>query len=80
MRRVISETTRANVRRKFLPERAGRPVLQGVDLALHEGEALALIGPNAAGKSTLVNLLSGLLPVQSGRISFRGRDVTISTA
>jgi branched-chain amino acid transport system ATP-binding protein len=49
---------------------------QNLDLAFREGELTSIIGPNGAGKSTLVNLLSGHLPVQSGRISFRGRDVT----
>ncbi len=49
---------------------------QNLDLAFREGELTSIIGPNGAGKSTLVNLLSGHLPVQSGRIAFRGRDVT----
>ena len=41
-----------------------------------EGQALGIIGPNGAGKSTLFNLITGNIPVDSGRIEFRGQDVT----
>ena len=47
-----------------------------VDFTIGEGEFLALIGSNGAGKTTLVNLISGLLRPDSGRILFRGADVT----
>jgi iron complex transport system ATP-binding protein len=53
--------------------RSGRAVLHDVTLALHAGEALALVGPNAAGKSTLVRVLAGLLPIESGSVTFEGR-------
>jgi iron complex transport system ATP-binding protein len=53
--------------------RGRRTVLHGVSLALRAGEALALVGPNAAGKSTLVRTLAGLLPVVSGRVFFQDR-------
>ena len=56
-------------------ERGGRPVLDGVDLALAPGEALALIGPNAAGKSTLVRALAGLLPTAGGEVLLQGRPL-----
>ena len=49
---------------------------QDMSLALEAGVVTSIIGPNGAGKSTLINLLSGHLPVQSGRIVFRGTDVT----
>jgi branched-chain amino acid transport system ATP-binding protein len=49
---------------------------QDLDLALRSGELTSIIGPNGAGKSTLINLLTGHLPVQSGRIVFRGVEVT----
>ncbi|MGR3469253.1 MAG: ABC transporter ATP-binding protein [Shimia sp.] len=41
-----------------------------------EGQALGIIGPNGAGKSTLFNLITGNLRPDSGRVDFRGRDVT----
>src|SRR5262249_55645034 len=47
-----------------------------VDFTIGEGEVLALIGANGAGKTSLVNLISGLLRPDSGRILFRGVDVT----
>jgi len=47
-----------------------------VTLAVRPGERRALIGPNAAGKTTLFNLISGELPVTSGSIRLFGRDVT----
>ncbi len=50
--------------------------VDGVDLAVSEGEILALIGSNGAGKTTLVNLISGLIRPDAGRIRFQGRDVT----
>jgi ABC-type cobalamin/Fe3+-siderophores transport system ATPase subunit len=53
--------------------RGRRTVLHGVSLALRAGEALALVGPNAAGKSTLVGTLAGLLPVVSGRVFLQDR-------
>ncbi len=56
-------------------ERGRRAVLQGVDLALHPGEALALVGPNAAGKSTLVRALAGLRPAVGGEVLLEGRPL-----
>lgn len=48
----------------------------GVSLALRPGEIHALIGPNGAGKSTLMAQISGRLRPDSGKITFRGQDVT----
>lgn len=54
----------------------GLKAVDGVDFALEEGEIHALIGPNGAGKTTFVSLLSGRIPVQSGTIRLKGRDIT----
>ena len=51
-------------------------VLDGVSLSLAAGEAVGIVGPNGAGKTTLLNVLSGALAPDSGRVDFRGRDVT----
>ena len=47
-----------------------------VDFSIGEGEVVALIGSNGAGKTSLVNLITGLLQPDSGRILLRGADVT----
>jgi branched-chain amino acid transport system ATP-binding protein len=54
----------------------GLVAVDGVGLAVAPGERRALIGPNGAGKTTLFNLISGVLPVSSGRIRIFGDDVT----
>lgn len=58
----------------------GLRAVDGVALEIRPGERRALIGPNGAGKTTLFNLISGSLPVSSGRISLFGRDVTRAPA
>ncbi len=47
-----------------------------LSLSFRAGEITSVIGPNGAGKSTLINLLTGHLPVQTGRVTFRGQDIT----
>jgi branched-chain amino acid transport system ATP-binding protein len=47
-----------------------------LQLGFEEGVLTSIIGPNGAGKSTFINLVTGHLPVQRGRIAFRGSDVT----
>ncbi len=49
-------------------ELGGQPVLHGVDLAVHEGETVALMGPNGSGKSTLARLLDGLVTATTGQV------------
>jgi ABC-type cobalamin/Fe3+-siderophores transport system ATPase subunit len=55
--------------------RGERHVLRGVDLTVDAGEAVALVGPNAVGKSTLLRTLAGLLPVTSGQVLVSGRPL-----
>ncbi len=51
-------------------------VLDGLNLAVEDGDFLVLLGPSGCGKTTLLNLLAGLLDVSSGRIMIGDRDVT----
>jgi len=50
--------------------------LFGIDLAVAEGETVAIVGANGAGKSSLLRAISGLVRPSGGRILFDGRDVT----
>src|SRR6185436_10612279 len=54
----------------------GLAAVNGVDLAVEDGEIVGLIGPNGAGKTTCFNLLSGFLPPTAGTIRFAGQDIT----
>jgi branched-chain amino acid transport system ATP-binding protein len=50
--------------------------LKGVDLEVAEGEIVALIGANGAGKSSLLMTICGVLPARYGTVNFAGRDIT----
>jgi amidase len=52
------------------------PVLRGVSLQLHEGEAIGIVGHNGMGKTTLLHTIMGLMPATGGRITIDGIDVT----
>jgi len=54
-------------------------VLHGVDMRIAAGEVVTLLGPNGAGKSTLLRAISGLLPVNTGSVTFDGRDISNGT-
>ncbi len=56
------------------------PALWGVDFHVNEGELVSIVGPNGAGKTTLMNTVMRLQPVRSGKLVFRGEDVTGLTA
>jgi branched-chain amino acid transport system ATP-binding protein len=67
----------ADLEVKGLGKRFGGLVaLQDVSFDLDCGEILGIIGPNGAGKTTFINLVTGVYPPTSGRILFRGRDIT----
>ena len=53
----------------------GQPVHAGLDLDLRRGDILAVFGPNGCGKSTLINMMAGLLEADSGSVLFDGRTV-----
>jgi ABC-type branched-subunit amino acid transport system ATPase component len=57
-------------------EFGGVRAVDDVSFVVREGTLTGLIGPNGAGKSTLLAMLAGTLPVSSGHVLYRGRDVT----
>lgn len=54
-----------------------RPVFSGIDLTIRRGELVALVGTTGAGKTTLINLMSGLLEPTEGRILLDDLDLTL---
>jgi ABC-type branched-subunit amino acid transport system ATPase component len=54
----------------------GLRALQGLDLAVRDGESVGLIGPNGSGKTTVFNLVTGIYRATAGRIAFGGRELT----
>jgi multiple sugar transport system ATP-binding protein len=54
----------------------GTRALDGVNLAVGDGEFMVLVGPSGCGKSTLLRAVAGLEPLDSGRVLIGGQDVT----
>lgn len=61
---------------KGFDRRAGQPLFQSVSLTLAPGESVAIMGESGVGKSTLLNCLAGLEPVDGGLIRLRGTELT----
>src|SRR5271154_6646612 len=71
-RRAGASALRATGMRKRF---GGVEVLHGVDLELRPGEVHALLGENGAGKSTIINMLSGRLSPDAGHVELHGERV-----
>ena len=54
----------------------GRPVVKNVSMRLRQGEVAGLLGPNGAGKTTCFYMITGLIPVDNGKITLDGQDIT----
>ena len=66
-----------NVRKTFNPKTVNEKVaLDGVNLRLEDGDFVTVIGGNGAGKSTMLNAIAGVWPVDSGRIAIDGYELT----
>jgi amidase len=76
---TADETTPSDVVLDISDLRSGYrdvPVLRGVSLQLHEGEAIGIVGHNGMGKTTLLRTIMGLMPATGGRVTIDGIDVT----
>ena len=70
---MILEAT--NLRKSYSQEGGPLHVLKGIDLAINEGEMVAIIGPSGAGKSTLLHILGGLDYPDEGKVILEGEEI-----
>ncbi len=63
------------LQKAFQLQRVAVPVLDNIDLELHAGESLAIVGASGSGKSTLLHLLGGLDTPSAGQIELLGQDL-----
>lgn len=72
----LADTDRAPVIavRSLTVRRGGREILHGIDLDVHAGEFVAIVGANGAGKTTLLQAIAGVIPVPKRRVSIDGVD------
>jgi branched-chain amino acid transport system ATP-binding protein len=54
----------------------GVQALAGVGFKLYPGDILGVIGPNGSGKTTLVNAITGFIDIDSGKVTYKGKDIT----
>lgn len=66
-----------NVHKTFFPGSVNeKKALQGVNLTLNDGDFVTVIGSNGAGKSTFLNAIAGVFPIDQGSIEIDGIDIT----
>ncbi|NMB15379.1 MAG: ABC transporter ATP-binding protein [Gallicola sp.] len=53
-----------------------KKAITNLDLSIHEGDFITVIGSNGAGKSTILNLISGVIPIDSGKMLLENQDIT----
>ena len=75
-RRPASSPGRPHVTIRGLTKRFGDAcIYESFDLELPRGELISVFGPNGCGKSTLINMIAGLIPVDAGQILFDGQTI-----
>ena len=66
-----------NIQKTFNPGTVNeKKALNGVEITLNDGDFVTIIGGNGAGKSTTLNAIAGVWPVDAGSIIINGQDVT----
>lgn len=68
--------TTENLRKKY--HGSDEEALKGINFSVFEGENFGLLGPNSAGKTTLISIICGLLKFNSGKVMVNGVDVNKS--
>ncbi len=63
----------------FFGKRSKLDVLKGINLTVHKGETVGLVGESGCGKSTLARVIAGLTPATSGTVQLLGRDMSALT-
>ncbi|WP_077530406.1 type I secretion system permease/ATPase [Vreelandella utahensis] len=58
-----------------VPPGSGTPALRGINFSLQKGDMLAVVGPSAAGKSTLARAMLGVWPLANGKVRLDGADI-----
>ena len=58
----------------------GRTIIEDINIELHKGELVSLLGVSGAGKTTLFHVLSGLTAPEEGRVVLSGEDITAKRA
>ena len=76
LRNTTSEVTEGLVVESIGKSFRGRPVVKNVSMRLARGEVAGLLGPNGAGKTTCFYMITGLIPVDYGKIALDGQDIT----
>src|SRR5215469_16692017 len=64
-----------NVSKSFTLPKGTLNVLKDISFSIEEGEFVALVGPSGCGKSTLLRIINGIVPLTSGRIQYKGKQV-----
>ena len=54
----------------------GLKALTDFDFLVEKGQIVGLIGPNGSGKTTLFNVITGFYPADSGKVLYKGKDIT----
>ena len=77
MERALAEEKQSYLSVSGLTKRfGGVTAIDSVSFDLKENQLLGIIGPNGSGKTTLVNLITGFVKPDAGRVLFQGRDIT----
>src|SRR6266481_5418054 len=64
-----------NISKSFAHAKGMLQVLSDINFNVDEGEFVAIVGPSGCGKSTLLRIINGIVPMTSGQVLYRGRQV-----